>query len=104
MLHVNNLDLAIFPAMSKQHLTLLNQSIGRVATADEIRDTVKKVWNDCSSASIARGFILVNRIAKKVIEYNGSNTFLQKKDFHTGLRKDFQDTANGVVKRINVVS
>ena len=65
MPHANNLDLVIFPTMSKQHSTLLKQNIGRVATADEIWDTVKKVWNDLSSALIARGFILANRIAKK---------------------------------------
>ena len=104
MPHANNLDLAVFPAMSKQHSTLLKQNLDRVANTDEIWEAVKKAWNDLPSASIARGFILANRIAKKVIDNKGSNTFLQKKDFHSGVRRDFQNTATGVVKRTNVVT
>ena len=104
MPHLNNLDLAVFPAMSKQHSTLLNNIMSRVATSNEIWDTVQKVWRDLPSAAIARGFILANRIAQQVIDSKGSNTFLQQKDFHSGVRQDFQNTSTGVVKRINVVS
>lgn len=87
-----------------QHLTILNQNTGRVVTADEIQNTDKKIWNDRSLAQITRGFVLANCIAKKVIEYNSSTNFLQKKDFNTGLRKEFKDTAYGAIKRIDVVS
>jgi hypothetical protein len=41
------------------------------------------------SASIARGFILAYRIAQKVIDNAGTNTFLETQDFHSGVRDDF---------------
>ena len=103
MPHLNNLDLAVFPGMSKRHSTLLSKNLNRVANSDEIWNAAQQVWRDLESSTIARGFILANRIAKKVIDYKGSNTFLQQKDFHTGVRQDFQSVSNGVVKRVTVV-
>ena len=47
--------------------------------------------------------ILVHRIAKKVIASGGANTFLQEKEFHSGVRRDFLNTKTGVMKKINVV-
>merc|ERR1712232_468248 len=104
MPHLKNLDLAVFPAMSKQHSTLLNNIMSRVATSNKIWDAVQQVWRDLPSVAVARGFILANRIAKKIIDSKGSNTILQQKDFHSGVRQDFQNTSTGAVKRINVVS
>jgi hypothetical protein len=46
---------------------------------------------------------LAYRIAAKVIEAGGENTFLQKQEFHSGVRTDFYDTPQGVAKKIVVV-
>ena len=103
MPHANNLDLAVFPAMSKRHSALLKEYSNKCAPRDEIWDAAKRVWEDLNSASIARGFILANRITKKVIEYGGRNTFLQESTFHSAVREDFADTRHGVKKKINVI-
>ena len=43
MQHLNNLDLDVFPGMSKQHSTLLNNNLNRVANSDEIWNTAQQV-------------------------------------------------------------
>jgi hypothetical protein len=55
------------------------------------------------SACIARGFILAYRIAQKVIDNAGTNTFLQTQDFHSGVRADFCETDDGVQKRVRAI-
>jgi hypothetical protein len=46
------------------------------------------VWDDLRSATIAQGFILAYRIAKKVVNTKGSNCFLQgKKARLQGIKK-----------------
>ena len=85
MSHSNNLDLVVFPAMWKHHSTMLKSYTNRVAPKDEILKAAKKVWKNLPSAFIARGFILVLQIAKKVITSGGANTFLQEKEFHSGM-------------------
>ncbi len=104
MPHMNNLDLAVFPAMSKRHSLLLQQHSNRMAPNDEIWSAAASVWRDLESSAIARGFILAYRIAEKVIKFKGKNTFLQTKDFHSGVRADFADTADGVKKKISVIN
>ena len=73
------------------------------APHEEIWRTAEEVWASLGSAEIARGFILAYRIAAKVIEAGGENTFLQKQAFHSGVRTDFYDTPQGVAKKIVVV-
>jgi hypothetical protein len=34
-----------------------------------------------------------------VIRNKGSNTFLRTKEFHTGIRKDFDETRSGVAPK-----
>jgi hypothetical protein len=103
MPHLNNLDLAVFPMMSKRHSTLLKMYSAVQAPPDEIWRTAEQVWTGMGSAEIARGFILAYRIAKKVIECGGENAFLQKQEFHSGVRADFYDTNYGVAKKTRVV-
>jgi hypothetical protein len=103
MPHSNNLDLAVFPAMSKMHSNLLKQYSNSQAPPEEIWRTAENVWRTLDSAKIARGFVLAHRIAKKVIDNGSSNTFLQTSDFHSGVRRDFVDTPKGIKKKINVV-
>jgi hypothetical protein len=99
----NNLDLAVFPMMSKRHSALLKMYSNLQAPHDEIWHTAEEVWANLGSAEIARGYILAYRIAAKVIEAGGENTFLQKQEFHSGVRTDFYDTPQGVAKKIVVV-
>ena len=99
MPHINNLDLTVFPAMSKKHTHLLRQYSKKVASNDTIWETAQAVWNSLDSASIARGFVLATRIAKKVIDNHGSNVFLRKGGLHCDVRSDFKNTDEGIVPK-----
>mmetsp|Transcript_10823 Transcript_10823/g.17324 ORF Transcript_10823/g.17324 Transcript_10823/m.17324 type:complete len:262 (-) Transcript_10823:61-846(-) len=91
MPHANNLDLAVFPAMSKRHSAYLAKSGNSMAKPDEIWENAERVWNQLSSNTIARGFLHAHRILKKVIVHKGDNSFLLSKDFHTGVSRDYYD-------------
>ena len=99
MPHTNVLDLAVFPAMSKRHSALLSEHSNTCAPANRIWEECERVWHDLPSAQIARGFILANRVAKKVIEHEGDNTSLQNSEFHSSVRNDFHNTNHGVVRK-----
>ena len=103
MPHMNNLDLSVFLMMSKRHSALLKMYSSIQAPPDEIWHTAEQVWMNMGSAEIARGFILAYRIAAKVIECGGENTFLRKTEFHSGVRGDFYDVPYGVAKKTRVV-
>jgi hypothetical protein len=103
MPHMNNLDLAIFPMMSKHHSALWKMYSSVQAPSEEIWHTAEQVWMTMGSAEIAHGFILVYRIAVKVIKNGGENAFLQKQEFHSGVRADFYDMPDGVAKKTRVV-
>ena len=103
MPHMNNLDLAVFPMMSKRHSQLLTRYSNSMVPREEIWEGALSVWRDMDSASVARGFILAYRIAEKVIDNKGENTFLQSQDFHSGVRSDFCSTDTGVKKKIRFV-
>ena len=99
MPHANNLDLAVFPSMSKRHSQLLSNYGGAsMASADEIWKAASSVWKSLPSCVIAKGFMHYNRILAKVIEHKGYNTFLQTAEFHTGVRTDYEKTPTGVKK------
>jgi hypothetical protein len=51
-----------------------------MADPDKVWAAAKEVWDELPSATIARGFMLAYRIAKKVVDNKGSNCFLQQKD------------------------
>jgi hypothetical protein len=103
MPHINSLALAVFPEMSKEHSSLLRKNSNRMPTTEEIWSTIESVWSNMDSASIARGFILAYRIAQKVIDNGGTNTFLPTQDFHAGVREDFLTTSDGVQKKVRVI-
>ena len=96
MLHMNNLDLAIFPAMSKWHSELLKEYSGSVVKQDKIWEAAVEVWKYLPSSTVARGFILAFRIAAKVMQEKGSNSFLKKGTLHANVQRDFVETATGV--------
>jgi hypothetical protein len=99
MPHANNLDLAIFPAMSKHHSQTLHDTASKgVAPPNKIWKAADDVWRNLDSATIARGFVVAHRILDKVIQHNGSNEFLRAKEFHSSARKDFQSTAKGMMR------
>jgi hypothetical protein len=45
MPHMNNLDLAVFPCMSKMHTNLLKQYSNKMAPAEEIWRTANSFWS-----------------------------------------------------------
>jgi hypothetical protein len=51
-----------------------------MADPDKVWAAAKEVWDELPSATIAQGFLLAYRIAKKVVDNKGSNCFLQGKD------------------------
>jgi hypothetical protein len=102
MPHMNNLDLAVFPAMSERHSDLLVEHGNTAAACDTIWEAAEKVWKDLDSPSIARGFVLAYRLAKRVVEFKGSNEFLCDKKCHCDVRKDYRNTADGIKKGVEV--
>ena len=104
MPHANNLDLAVFPAMSKHHGNLLKNYSQVQAPAEEIWKTALNVWKDMPSSTIARGYVLAYRILKQVIKDKGDNTFLRNNTFHSNVRADFEDTVRGIEKKIIMVA
>ena len=97
MPYVNNLDLMVFPSMSKRHSALLSNHSNTVAKTDVIYRMAQDVWNSLDGATIASGFILVYRICKKVIEENGNNSFLNGGDYHSFVRLDYDYVGNSIV-------
>ena len=97
--HLNNLDLAVFPAMSRRHSTESRKRNQRVLKKEEIWDCAFQVWKELPSCKIARGFLQVRRLAEKVLASKGENRFLLekgKKGLHCGGSADFHDTADGI--------
>ena len=69
MPHMNVLDLAVFPAMSKRHISMCRDQHGlRVLKPDEIWTAAAEVWDELPCHKIAQAFVQANRIAKKVIK------------------------------------
>jgi hypothetical protein len=103
MPHMNNLDLAVFPAMSRRHSAVLKEHSNTVASCDDIWKAAKHVWDTLDSPSIARGFVLAYRLARRVVEFKGSNKFLCDKKFHCEVRKDYRDTPDGITKVVTPI-
>ena len=77
MPHMNNLDLAVFPAMLKSYSTLLTRYSSKMAPAEEIWEAALSVWVNLGLSEIVRGFILAYHVTEKVIKEKGANCFLQ---------------------------
>ena len=100
MPHMNNLDLSVFPCMSGRHCQLAREKNGlRMLKEDEIWENAKSVWDDLPSCNIASGFVQAYRIAKKVIDINGDNSFLNGSKIHTGNHQDFEPTSQGLKRK-----
>ena len=101
MAHMNVLDLAVFPAMSKRHISMCRSQHGlRVLSPDEIWAAAEEVWNNLPSCKIANAFVQANRIAKKVIKSGGDNKFIGNGgSISVDVRKDFKVTATGVARK-----
>ena len=99
MPYLNNLDLAVFPAMSKKHTWLITNSRNTIAKTDTIFDAAVEVWKELPSADIARSYVLAYRLASKVIKEKGDNRFLAGGNFHSDVRRDFIATKTGIRRR-----
>ena len=100
--HLNNLDLAVFPAMSRRLSTESRRRNQRVLKKDEIWACAFEVWKQLPSCKIARGFVQVRRLAEKVLASKGENGFLRekgKKGLHCGVSADFHDTTDGIRRK-----
>lgn len=102
MPHANNLDLAVFPCMSKRHTTRLRATRGKtVATHDQIWDSADWVWRHLGGEEIARGYVLAMRLMKKVIAAKGRNGFLHDSMLSSGVRADFRSDGRGGIVRVD---
>ena len=102
MPHANNLDLAVFPAMSKRHSALTRECHStKVLKKDEIFDAAVKVFNELPSSKIARGYVQCHRLMGKVIKENGGNSFVRKgqNGLSCGISDDFNDTSDGIKRK-----
>ena len=75
---------------------LLSEYSNAVASTDVIYDAAEEVWQTLPSSTIAAGFPLAYRIARRVVEEEGCNDFLRGSKFHYGVRQDFVDTNTGI--------
>jgi len=98
MPHMNTKDLAIFLSILRRHTTLARSRGGlSVLKEDKIWLAAKDVWDNFPNCKTARSYVLAYRIAKQVVDHNGDNTFLgSSKGLHCGVRKDFDDTMDGI--------
>ena len=101
MPHMNVLDLAVFPAMSKRHISMCRSQHGlRVLSPDEIWAAAEEVWNNLPSHKIANAFVQANRIARKVIKSGGDNKFIGNGgSISVGVREDFKATKTGNARK-----
>ena len=102
MPHVNVCDLSVFPNMSKQHTQLSRDHHGtHDLKEDQIWKAAEEVFKKLPSCKIASGFIQAYRLAEKIIQHRGDNTFLSGSSggIRTGVSKDFQHTKTGLVRK-----
>jgi hypothetical protein len=90
MPHNNNLDLAVFPMMSKRHSALLKMYSNLQAPQEEIWHTAEEVWISLGSAEIACGCILAYRIAAKVMRVVVRTLSFKSRCFILGFRQTFK--------------
>lgn len=100
---MNNLDLAIFPAMSKKHGEVLRNYSSKVAPEDDIYTAAETVWKDLPSSKIARGFVLAYRLAELVVKHSGDSSFLCDESMHRSVRNDFYSTDKGIKPKTIVI-
>ena len=103
MPQMKNIDVNVFPAMSKRHSALLKSYSYRMAPADEIWRACEPAWCELDSALIARGFILMHRITAKVVSHKVTDTFLQMHDIHSGVCNSFSNNPDGVDPKVIVL-
>ena len=70
------------------------------ATIEKIWKTVENVWNETSSAEVARAFVLAYRVMDAIIDEEGDNTFLSNETLHCNVRRDFCETPTGVRRKL----
>ena len=76
MPHVNMCNLSVFPNMSKRHTQLSRDHHGmHVLTEDQIWNAAAKVSKQLLSCKVASGFIQGNRLAERIIQHRGNNSF-----------------------------
>ena len=98
--YTNVLDLQLFPSMSHRHSAQLQLYNNTEATIEKIWQTVENVWNETSSAEVARAFVLAYRVMDVIIDENGDNNFLSSGTPHCNVRRDFCDTPTGVRRKL----
>ena len=68
---------------------------------DEIFDVAQQVYDNLPSSKIASGFIQAHRLAKRIIQHGGDNSFLSggSGGISTGVTKDFDETSSGLRRK-----
>jgi hypothetical protein len=90
MPYINNLDLCVFPIMSKRHLNLLQEYSGIVASRDDIWRAVESAWRDWHHLRLPTDSCWpIYHVAKKVIKSRGTSIFLKSGNFQSSIGNNF---------------
>ena len=70
-------------------------------TEDQIWNAAEKVFKQLPSCKVASGFMQANRLAERIIEIRGDNSFLSGSSggIRTGFSKDFIQTKTGLARK-----
>jgi hypothetical protein len=86
--------------MSHRHSAQLQLYNNTEASLEKIWKTVETVWNETSSAEVARAFVLACRVMAVIIAEDGNNNFLSHGTPHCNVRRDFRDTTTGITTKL----
>jgi hypothetical protein len=86
--------------MSHRHSAQLQRYINTEASLEKIWKTVETVWNETSSAEVARAFVLAYRVMAVIIAEDGNNNFLAHGTPHCNVRRDLRDTTTGITTKL----
>jgi hypothetical protein len=86
--------------MSHRHSTQLQLYNNTETSLGKIWKTFKTVWNETSSAEMARAFVLAYRVMEVIIQGDGNNNFLAHGTPHCNVRRDYRDTPTGITTKL----
>jgi len=89
--------------MSYRHSAQLQIMNNTEASLAKIWKTVESVWNDTSSAEVARAFVLAFRVMRLIIAEDGNNSWLANGTPHCNVRLDYNDTPTGIERKFKPI-
>ena len=85
--------------MSKRHSEKIQMYNNTEATKEQIWAHVESVWDEMSSAEVAKSFVHAYRIMQTIIEARGNNHWLAHGTPHCNVRRDFVSVNDGIRRK-----